>query len=69
MSNHTKCKSCNALFTWLPTKSKKMMPVDLTDQLILKFDSLNPPTEFDHKTMVSHFATCPGASQHRKRGA
>ena len=60
-----KCKSCGADFVWLKTSSGKIMPVDITGEIAksgFKDDQI-----FDPKTMTSHFATCPGATSHRKK--
>ena len=56
-----RCRSCNAKIIWLLTKNLKNIPVDA--------DTVKPDeTEFDRERHVSHFATCPNADQHRKRG-
>ena len=56
-----KCVSCGAEIQWLKTEAGNRMPVD-AGQL-----SAVGATVFDPKTMISHFATCPNAAQHRKK--
>ncbi len=55
------CKSCGAIIVWLRTKQGHNMPVD--------YHTFNTgdPGIFDLKRgHISHFATCPNASRHRK---
>jgi len=54
------CMSCGADIVWFRTKSGKRMPVDER--------STEPTDREDQLNLqrhVSHFATCPNASQHR----
>lgn len=76
------CKSCGAEIKWIKMTSGKMMPVDITPVRYLRapllgnltfitedgyidrgFTSYKP----DSEGYISHFATCPNASKHRKR--
>lgn len=55
----TRCRSCRAQIVWLKTEAGKNMPVDA--------DTVKPEDEaFDSAVHISHFATCPNASQHRR---
>ena len=55
----SKCRSCHAYIVWMKTEAGKNMPVDA--------DSVDEgDTLFNPKEHVSHFSTCPNASQHRK---
>ena len=56
-----RCRSCNARIIWFKTEAGKNMPVD-ADTVEAEDDALDLPRH------VSHFATCPNANQHRKRG-
>lgn len=57
-----RCRSCNARIIWLKTKSGKNMPTDADTVSV-------GDTEFDPDSAhISHFATCPRADSHRKRG-
>ena len=61
------CKSCGAKIVWMKTKKGKNIPVDFTEKVRVFLDFTTPrPLTFNHKTMTSHFATCPQADQHRK---
>lgn len=66
MPDPAKCRSCGAEIVWMKTKLGKMMPVDVpaSDGAVAPDEVLNAET-FDHKTMKSHFATCPNANKHR----
>lgn len=78
-----KCTSCGAPIVWVKTKAGKSMPCDarlvsykanprgkkyvVTDQgevVRCDFSFDGPP---DGMARISHFATCPNASRHRKR--
>lgn len=56
----TKCRSCAARVIWFKTLAGKNMPVD-ADTVEADDD------ELDLSRHVSHFATCPQATQHRRR--
>lgn len=57
----TRCSSCRARIIWLKTETGKNMPVDA--------DTVEPEDDqFDPARHKSHFAICPNADQHRKRG-
>ncbi len=58
----TRCSSCRARIIWLRTIRGKNMPVD-ADTVAPEDDMFDPDSEH-----VSHFASCPNANQHRKRG-
>ena len=54
------CRSCSAPIIWMKTKNFKTIPVD--------YDSVEDlELMFEPGKHVSHFATCPNASNHRKR--
>ena len=57
----TRCRSCRARIVWLKTENNKNMPVDA--------DTVEPDDEIfvPGGDMISHFATCPNANQHRRR--
>lgn len=57
----TRCRSCRARIIWFQTPAGKSMPVD-ADTVEVDDDQL------DLDRHVSHFATCPNAAQHRRRG-
>jgi hypothetical protein len=72
-----RCKSCGASFTWATTTRGRSMPVDSepTPDGNVWIDVLGvahvtggsggePPE--GAKRYTSHFASCPGAGQHRK---
>ena len=70
----SKCKSCGVEIMWLKTRAGKNIPVDIPKMEIidgmLHGESANEAVttahEFNPDYMVSHFATCPHAKQHRK---
>lgn len=65
MAETTQCKSCNRDIVWMGTYAGKKMPVD-ADTVP---DTFEEGDIFDkRKGMVSHFDTCPNASQHRAGG-
>lgn len=65
------CKSCRKLVCWVETAKGKRMPIDpvpspigtlvLDDRGVAHVDTRPGRAKF-----VSHFATCPNASQHRR---
>lgn len=68
----SRCRSCNAEIIWAVTATGKRMPVDAAP-------SANGNIHLEGTTAIvldepvdgartSHFATCPNADQHRKRG-
>lgn len=67
------CKSCGARFDWYRTAAGKAMPVEpepRTDGNV-KIDVVNNlatvvPAGSDYPLYLSHFASCPGANQHRR---
>lgn len=56
----TRCRSCHAKIIWFKTEAGRLMPVD-ADTVEAEDDKL------DLSRHISHFATCPNASQHRKK--
>jgi len=56
----TKCDSCKAEIVFLLSKNG-FMPCDAAT--VTEGD-----TTFDSKKHKSHFATCPNAAQHRRKG-
>lgn len=78
----SKCKSCGAEIKWILTHSGKKMPVDKrpvpyrTDPsgslLLVTMNGVVERGTLDLDSgqagYVSHFATCPNANEHRKRG-
>ena len=54
------CKSCDALIVWMKTKTGANMPVNAKSA---KFGDTIYDASAGH---ISHFATCPNASLHRK---
>jgi len=62
-----KCRSCGKDIVWMKTTRGKNMPVDMSEKVRLFLDFTKPrPLIFNSKTMISHFATCPDAEEHRK---
>lgn len=57
----TRCRSCRARIIWFETPRGKKMPVD-ADTVEADDD------ELDLSRHQSHFASCPNAGQHRRRG-
>ena len=69
------CKSCGAAITWVKTVNGKAMPLDAVpakDGNIHVKDGVayvdSSCKEFGGPHYKSHFATCPGAASHRKKG-
>lgn len=65
-----KCKSCQAPIIWVKTLSGKIMPLDEKPESRFVLNGLgegNTPYATMVKTYVSHFATCPNASKHRRK--
>lgn len=54
------CRSCQATIYWILTAASKRMPVDCA------IEGGAPPTATSGGQGLSHFATCPQASEHRK---
>lgn len=56
----TRCRACRAKIIFLATSTGKSMPVDA--------DTVEPDDqEFEAGRHESHFASCPGAQQFRRR--
>ena len=75
-----KCKSCGAAIWWVETVNGNMMPLDekpVDDGNIVVSNGTGYVMHgdlFDEPTVAgprfkSHFATCPNARTHRKKGA
>ena len=76
----TPCTSCKKPVIWTVTDKSKRMPVDAQPtadgSVALTVDGANVRARvvevkfrFGRKDLhTSHFATCPNAAQHRKRG-
>ena len=79
----SRCKSCGAEIIWIKMKSGKAMPADakpISYKLDLHNGNLSLITpdgkvakgffdpDSDKIGYTSHFATCPNAGAHRKRG-
>lgn len=68
----SKCRSCNAVILWAKTASGKLIPLDVVrsdrGNLELLGDTVRyvTPDVNAAERYTSHFATCPGAGQHRK---
>jgi hypothetical protein len=75
-----RCKSCNAPIFWARTDKGRAMPLDLKPVAGASIIVTGPTTdlrahvlkdgEVDHGFVryTSHFATCPQAKQHRRKG-
>lgn len=76
-----KCNSCGAAIVWFKTPGGKAIPLDpvahqdgnivLDGDLatVLSRESLEMAQVAGTVLYKSHFATCPQASEHRRRGA
>ena len=66
-----RCRSCDKPIVWMWSQNNKMMPVDPKprDDVGEVPANKKPKTDgkFDPDYMVSHFATCPQADQHRRK--
>lgn len=65
------CRSCGAKIVWTHTRRGRRMPINATQQVALVALS-DPQATFEDlrerlgdEAVVSHFATCPNAAQHR----
>lgn len=81
---NARCKSCNAPIRWCVTEGGKAMPVDLMPvrggNITLRDEGvrtvavyvqplLEPEEDKGRPHYVSHFATCPNATQHRRKAS
>jgi len=80
----SKCKSCGAEIRWIKTFSGKSMPVDAepvnfyadggkelfvtSNGAVVHGTRTDGTQDHTHIGYISHFATCPNADTHRKRG-
>lgn len=77
----SRCKSCGAEIVWIKMRTGKSMPCDAMPHYFREEDGggitfVTPdglvkhgePDEFGERGYISHFATCPNADQHRRRG-
>lgn len=55
------CRSCGAPVVWVVTARGKRMPLDPPLVTVVDDDGRT------HRGRVSHFATCPDASKHRRK--
>lgn len=78
----SQCNSCGAEITWVYTTNGKRMPIDneavengnlvLTGEtrrgspVVAYLKRGDPQLPLDVARLVSHFATCPNAEQHRR---
>ena len=62
------CRSCGADIIWVETVNGKRMPVDAKPEkrFVLSVADGEASIATIKDTYVSHFATCPNASKHRK---
>lgn len=73
MSEQATCKGCRAPITWAKTERGKTIPLDMPGEmrfvLIGFFDRNGAPYQqaIMHKTYTSHFATCPKATEFRRK--
>ncbi len=58
------CRTCKVEVLWMKTRKGKIIPVNIspTAEVAAAHGLL-----FDHKTMISHFATCPEAFSWKKK--
>ena len=65
------CKSCGAEIFWQKLPNGKLMPYDAEPYLVVTEEDVKNPAYWCDKEgayHITHFATCPNANQHRKRG-
>lgn len=61
--NSSQCRSCKAPVIWIKTRSGRRMPLDAKPE---KRIVVNGEYAEVTDTYVSHFVTCPNASEHRR---
>lgn len=75
--NESKCRSCGAAIIWVKTPKGSSMPLDALPNprgnIVLDGDGCTGPAkpleQAETRTRyMSHFATCPFAGSHRKKG-
>lgn len=63
------CRSCGAVIIWAQTENGKRIPLDAESEkrfvALCRIEDDTPVVALRH-THLSHFATCPNASAHRK---
>jgi hypothetical protein len=64
-NSHNRCDSCGAHLVFLKTTKGRMMPVNYSGKAM---DDKRDGVPFDPVRHETHFATCPAAAKHRKRG-
>ena len=72
-----RCRSCGAPIIWGKTTAGKPIPLDEPEARLVRVRidgdgatrlQLGSDTVVTTQTYVSHFATCPNADEHRRRG-
>ena len=61
-----KCKSCGMPILWARTDNGKVIPLDVEGERRFVINHTEHNRVTNAVTYVSHFATCPNASEHRK---
>jgi hypothetical protein len=61
-----KCRTCGADIAWITMPSGAKMPINSKAQQIVLVD-VEANTGVVASAFISHFATCPQASDHRKK--
>jgi hypothetical protein len=72
----SKCRSCGAPLLWAQTTAGKNMPLDAAPTANGNIELrhglaryVTPDANATTPRYTSHFATCPNAGQHRKKGS
>jgi len=72
----TRCRSCGAPILWAKTAKGKAIPLDPEPSQVgnIELDGqtaryVSPDMNALGRRYVSHFSTCPAASEHRRRKA
>lgn len=66
-----RCRSCDAPIIWAVTQRGSRIPLDAKHQLgfVVEGERVHgAPRVSQKRVYTTHFATCPKADQHRKRG-
>lgn len=66
----SKCKGCGKLIRWEQTPDYKNIPLDVSAPVYALIEQQGKPTVVvrTHLCFVSHFSTCPKASDFSKGG-